>query len=177
MQIASATSLNDLWEIHTDLAASGLLPRAPRSRPAAPTGPRRFDTEDGASILVGRSARENDYVTFHLAGPDDLWFHARGVPGAHVVLKGDRDPTDASIATAAQTAAYFSEGRDAAQVAVDWLARKHVRKPRGAPPGAVTYEGERTLRVAPALPARVAAPAPALRSAPQSRPRRSHRSR
>lgn len=177
MQIASATSLDDLWEIHTDLAARELLLRAPRSRPVVPGGPRRFETEDGASILVGRSARENDYVTFHLAGPDDLWFHARGLPGAHVVLKGGADPADASIATAAQTAAYFSEGREGAQVAVDCVARKHVRKPRGAPPGAVTYEGERTLRVAPALPARSAAPAPALRSAPQSRPRRTHRSR
>jgi predicted ribosome quality control (RQC) complex YloA/Tae2 family protein len=176
VQIAAATSPDDLWEIHTDLAGRRLLPRAPRSRPTIPRGPRRYATEDGAVILVGRSGRENDHVTFHMASPDDLWFHARGMAGAHVVLKSGGEPRDASVIAAAATAAYFSDGRAAPEVAVDCVARKHVRKPRGAPPGTVVYEGERTLRVGPALPARVLPPA-APRPAPRSRPRPIRRSR
>ena len=152
VQIDDAASSDDLWEIQSDLAAAGLAGRAPRGRPAARTGPRRFRTADGAMILVGRSARENDRITFHEAGPEDLWFHARGLAGAHVVLKSDARPSDASIQAAAQTAAYYSAGRHAGQVAVDAVERKHVRKPRGAAPGAVIYTAERTLLVSPALP-------------------------
>jgi predicted ribosome quality control (RQC) complex YloA/Tae2 family protein len=157
VQIATAASPDDLWEIQTDLVAARVLRKAPRSRPAAKTGPRRFRAPGGGTIIVGRSARENDQVTFRLAGPDDLWFHARGLAGAHVILKTDGTPRDDAIAAAAQAAAYFSEGRDGALVAVDWVARKHVRKPRGAAPGAVTYAEERTLRVAPVVPAAAAA--------------------
>ncbi len=152
VQIDTAGTSDDLWEVHADLAARRTLRRAPRSRPVAPAGPRRYRTADGAAIVVGRSARENDHVTFHVAGPDDLWFHARGIPGAHVVLKAPGAPAEASITAAAQVAAYFSEGRRAGQVAVDCVSRKRVRRMPGAPPGAVVYEGERTLLVVPALP-------------------------
>jgi len=164
VQIATAASADDLWEIQTDLVAARVLRKAPRSRPAAKSGPRRFRAPGGGTIIVGRSARENDHVTFHVAGPDDLWFHARGLAGAHVILKTDGAPRDDAIAAAAQAAAYFSEGREGALVAVDWVARKHVRKPRGAAPGAVTYAEERTVRVAPTMPP----PLPTGRSAPQT---------
>jgi len=168
VQIGAAATADDLREIQEDLAAAGVLGRRPspsrigrgrrapgrqdRSPPAAGTGPRRFHTADGATILAGRSARENDRITFRDAGPDDLWFHARGMAGAHVILKAGGAPTEASMTAAAQVAAHYSEGRHSPQVAVDWVARKHVRKPRGAGPGAVTYAGERTLLVRPALP-------------------------
>ncbi len=152
VQIDAATSSDDVWEVQTDLAGAGFVRRAPRSRPAARGGPRRFRTTEGATILVGRSARENDQITFHEAGPEDLWFHARGLAGAHVVLKTGGSPTEKSTIAAAQVAAYYSEGRGSGQVAVDCVARKHVRKPRGAPPGAVTYTQERTLLVSPRLP-------------------------
>jgi predicted ribosome quality control (RQC) complex YloA/Tae2 family protein len=157
VQIETAASADDLYEVHTDLVARRLLRRAPArrlspGRPASRSGPRRFDGPDGAVIVAGRSARENDRVTFHVAGPDDLWLHARAVPGAHVILKTPGAPSEAAITAAAQVAAYYSEGRTASQVAVDAVPRRRVRKARGAAPGAVTYEGERTLRVAPALP-------------------------
>jgi len=152
IQVETATSGDDLYEAHADLVARKLLRRPPRARPAARSGPRRFEGPDGAVIAVGRSARENDQVTFHVAGPEDLWFHARAVPGAHVVLKTPGAPTEAAVETAARVAAYYSEARRAAQVAVDVVPRRQVRKARGAPPGAVIYEGERTVRVTPALP-------------------------
>ena len=152
-QAEAATSPDDLWEIHSGLAEMGVVGRGPRSRPAAKTGPRRFRTRDGATILVGRSARENDRVTFREAGPDDLWFHARVLAGAHVILKAGGRPSPSSIEAAAQAAAYYSEGRTSRQVAVDSVERKHVRKLRGAAPGAVTYSGERTMLVTPSRPA------------------------
>jgi predicted ribosome quality control (RQC) complex YloA/Tae2 family protein len=152
VQVEAATSPDDLWEIHSGLAEMGVVGRGPRSRPPAKTGPRRFRTADGATILVGRSARENDRVTFREGGPEDLWFHARGVAGAHVILKAAGRPSPASIEAAARLAAYYSEGRTSGQVAVDSVERKHVRKPRGGAPGVVTYTGERTTLVAPARP-------------------------
>jgi predicted ribosome quality control (RQC) complex YloA/Tae2 family protein len=152
VQIETAASTDDLYEVHADLTARRMVRRPPRAQPAARTGPRRFGGPDGALIVAGRSARENDHVTFRVAGPDDLWFHARALPGAHVILKASGTPSEAAVAAAAQVAAYYSEGRTAAQVAVDVLPRRHVRKARGTAPGAVLYEGERTLRVAPALP-------------------------
>jgi predicted ribosome quality control (RQC) complex YloA/Tae2 family protein len=116
------------------------------------SGPRRFRAPDGSAILVGRSGRENDRITFREAGPDDLWLHARGVAGAHVILKSGGPPAEESIVLAARAAAYYSESRMLGRVAVDCVARKHVHKPKGAAPGTVTYSGERTLVVAPALP-------------------------
>ena len=169
VQIDTAATTDDLREIQEDLAAAGArgrraspprlgrnrkaAGRQDRRRPAVGASPRRFHTADGATILAGRSARENERITFREAGPDDLWFHARGMAGAHVILKASGAPTEASIAAAAAVAAHYSEGRHAPQVAVDCVARKRVRKPRGAGPGAVTYDGERTLLVRPALPA------------------------
>lgn len=152
IQVDTAASGDDLYEVHTDLVARRLLRRPPRTRPATRSGPRRFEGPDGAVIVAGRSSRENDHVTFHVAGPDDLWFHARAIPGAHVVLKASGIPSEAAVTAAAQVAAYYSEGRQAAQVAVDVVPRRQVRKARGAAPGAVIYEGERTVRVRPLLP-------------------------
>ncbi|HKX19621.1 MAG TPA: NFACT RNA binding domain-containing protein [bacterium] len=152
VQIDTAATGDDLYEVHTDLVARRLLRRPPRTRPVTRTGPRRFEGPNGALIVAGRSSRENDHVTFQVAGPDDLWFHARAIPGAHVVLKTSGEPSEAAIVAAAEVAAYYSEGREAAQVAVDVMPRRQVRKARGAAPGAVIYEGERTLRVKPVLP-------------------------
>jgi predicted ribosome quality control (RQC) complex YloA/Tae2 family protein len=152
VQVETSSSGDDLYEIHTDLVARRLVRRPPRTRPTTRSGPRRFEGPEGAVVIVGRSARENDHVTFHVAAPDDLWFHARAIPGAHVILKTPAAPGEDAVRTAAAIAAYYSEGRQAAQVAVDCVPRSRVRKARGAAPGAVIYEGERTLRVAPALP-------------------------
>ncbi len=105
---------------------------------------------DGAEILVGRSAAGNDWVTFHVARPEDLWLHARGVPGAHVILRPDNGrPTENQILAAAQVAAGHSAARDGGTVEVDYVLRKYVRKIRGGPPGRVTFRNERTIAVAP----------------------------
>ena len=108
---------------------------------------------DGAEVLVGGSATGNEWVTFHLARPEDVWLHARGVPGAHVILRGGSgEPTAEMLETAAGIAAAKSAARDAGTVEVDYTLRKYVRKIRGGAAGRVTYRNERTVAVVPRLP-------------------------
>ena len=129
--------------------------RAHASRPtgarpaAAARRPRAFRTAQGASILVGRTGPQNDTVTFELAGPDDLWLHARNMPGAHVILRVSGNPAPETVERAAALAAYYSDGRASTSVPVDVTQRRHVRKIKGAGPGMVTYRNEHTLNVRP----------------------------
>jgi predicted ribosome quality control (RQC) complex YloA/Tae2 family protein len=109
--------------------------------------PRRFQSSDGYTILVGTNGTMNDRITFKLAAPDDIWFHARGEPGAHVVLRGaSRQPSMEAIQLAANLAARYSRARASGSVPVDHTAVRNVRKIRGAPPGLVRYVNEQTIR-------------------------------
>jgi predicted ribosome quality control (RQC) complex YloA/Tae2 family protein len=128
------------------------LPAAPqRRRRAAPRERlpyRTFRSQSGAPILVGRSARDNDALTFKVARGNDVWLHARGLQGAHVVLPGAGEAPDSrALGDAALLAAHFSSARGEERAEVAWTRCKHVRKPRGAAPGAVTISQEKTLRV------------------------------
>ena len=148
----TASGADDLAELRRELADEGYLPRR-RGRVPRASKPRTLMLPGGAHLLVGRSNRDNDHVTFKVAGPDELWFHARGVPGAHVILRtGGRAPTDDEIEAAASAAAYFSAARWASRVPVDYTPRKHVRKPRGSKPGMATYERETTVQATPGIP-------------------------
>jgi len=118
-------------------------------------GIRLFTSGDGVEILAGRSGRQNDALTFRVAGPEDFWFHALGWPGAHVVARNpDRRtrPPDATLREAAALAAWFSEGRAQEHVDVQWARRKYVRRIRGAGPGRVRIKRFETIRVRPGLP-------------------------
>lgn len=152
--IEQATTGDDLFDLRRELVEEGYLRgRRARVRPSATAGPRRFVLAGGATVLVGRTNRENDVLTFKLASLEDFWLHARGVPGAHVVLKTGRDhPSEETVRQAAAIAAYFSRARGSAAVTVDYTQRKYVRKPKGAKPGLVTYTHEQTVRVKPELP-------------------------
>ncbi len=116
---------------------------------------RRFDLGGGWFALVGRDDRANDELTFHHAAPDDVWLHAQGVPGSHVVLKGSAgsgNPPRSVLERAASIAAHFSRARHSSLVPVIWTRRRYVRKFRGARPGQVRCEREKTLVVPPELP-------------------------
>ncbi len=129
--------------------------KAGRARRTEPGGPfRRYPLAAGWEALVGTSAAGNAHVTLHLARPDDLWLHARGIPGAHVVLRGQGagEPPPEAVQRAAQLAAWHSAARGSGLVEVDAAPRRHVRSIPEAPPGLVRYSHERTLRVRPALP-------------------------
>ncbi|MDQ2866505.1 MAG: NFACT RNA binding domain-containing protein [Candidatus Eremiobacteraeota bacterium] len=131
-------------------AVSQLEPRAQRQtvhirRRKRP--PLEYRTATGSRILVGRSPSENAELTFKVARPDDLWFHAQNIPGAHVVLQRDdrTEPSQDDIARAAALAASFSKAKGATKVAIDYTRRKHVRAQRNAPPGLVWYTNAQTV--------------------------------
>jgi predicted ribosome quality control (RQC) complex YloA/Tae2 family protein len=126
----------------------------PKAQRAAREKPRRaleFELAEGARILVGRSPRNNAELTFRVARPGDLWFHARATPGAHVILRLDaeREPHESELTAAAQLAAFYSKARASEKVSVDYTARKFVRRRSGAAPGLVWYTNARTLLVTP----------------------------
>src|SRR5690606_906631 len=126
--------------------------RRKRIRSPAFRRPRAWVTPRGDRIYVGRHGRENDSITFELARPDDAWLHARGLPGAHVVVQwaGPEDPS--VLETAAALAAWYSGGRESSRVPVDVTQRRYVRRIPGAGPGLVSYRNERTLHVRPQSP-------------------------
>jgi len=128
---------------------------SPAAKPSA-VGIARHLSGDGIEILVGRTGRQNDAVTFEDARPDDVWLHARGVPGAHVVVRcGPGEVPERTLREAAQLAAHYSASRGATTVPVDWTRRRLVRRIREGLPGLVSYVGERTLHVRPEVPAEV----------------------
>ena len=99
---------------------------------------------------MGKNSRQNEEVTFHQAAANDLWLHARGVPGAHVIVKsGGRPVPETTLREAAALAAYYSQARESGAVEVDYTEQRYVRHMKGGGPGMVIYERERTLRVAP----------------------------
>ncbi len=118
--------------------------------------PRRFVVFGGWTVLVGRNNRENDILTHQVASPRDLWFHARGVSGSHVVLRrsGRSDsPSMEAIEQAASIAAYYSKARASGMVPVIYTEKRYVRKPRRAPAGAAVCIREKVVLVEPRLPA------------------------
>jgi predicted ribosome quality control (RQC) complex YloA/Tae2 family protein len=126
----------------------------PKGRRAPLEKPRRaleFELENGARIFVGRSPRNNAELTFRVARPGDLWFHARATPGAHVILHLDneREPLESELTAAAQLAAYHSKARSSEKVPVDYTARKYVRRRPGGAPGLVWYSNAKTIVVVP----------------------------
>jgi predicted ribosome quality control (RQC) complex YloA/Tae2 family protein len=141
-----------------EAAAAQLDPHVARRTPErAPArkrkrAPLEFRTAGGSRIIVGRSPIENADVTFRIARPHDLWFHARGIPGAHVVLSRDdrEEPPEDDVRSAAALAAFYSKAKTGVNVPVDYTQRKHVRKQRDAPPGLVWYTDASTVTVSPA---------------------------
>ena len=156
MSLADATELDELFALEDELIEQGTLARprgaARTAKRAHKLPPRKFRSSCGSVILVGRSARSNEDVTFRLAKPHDLWLHANGVPGSHVVLRlaDRREEIDEDVMEAAALAAYFSKARDDDHVDVTVTERRNVRKIKGAPPGLVKVSNARTVRVAPA---------------------------
>lgn len=138
------------WEAY-DRDRRGVAMPKTRREPALKR-PRPYRTAGGDLIYVGHNGRQNELITFDIAGPDDLWFHARGLPGAHVIVHPIGSEADDTIEKAAALAAYYSSGQGATTVEVDTTRRRSVRKVKGSQPGLVTYRDERTLRVRPQSP-------------------------
>jgi predicted ribosome quality control (RQC) complex YloA/Tae2 family protein len=145
-----ASTQPEVQEVRRALGEAGYLKGEKRRRRPPRSQPLTFRSPDGLTILVGKNSRQNEEVTFRRASAGDLWLHARGVPGAHVIIKsGGQEVPEATLHQAAGLAAYYSQDRGATQVAVDYTQRRHVRRVRGARPGLVTYDHEQTLHVTP----------------------------
>jgi predicted ribosome quality control (RQC) complex YloA/Tae2 family protein len=106
------------------------------------------------TVLAGKNDVDNDYLSLQVARPNDLWFHVRGAPGSHVVLRArsDAEPDKAVLQQAAAIAAYHSKARNAGTTPVACTLARYVTKPRGAKPGTVQIKKERIIKVRPGLP-------------------------
>jgi predicted ribosome quality control (RQC) complex YloA/Tae2 family protein len=145
-----AESRPEIDAVHQALDEAGWISQKPRqSSSGMVEGPRRFSI-GGFPVFVGRNASQNDQVTFERAGPRDLWLHARGLPGAHVIVKtsGGHVP-DAVVNEAARLAAHYSSAHGSNQVDVDVTEQRFVKRVARGRPGLVTYRNERTLLVRP----------------------------
>jgi len=133
-------------------APKPLAPRAVAERRNAGPEPRRFVSSEGLQMLVGRDNEGNDHLTLHVARSEDLWLHAEGFPGSHVVvrLQGRTGGVPRqTLVEAAKLAAYYSQARAHGKVTVSYTLKKYVRKPRKSPPGLVTITNEKSIVVTP----------------------------
>ena len=136
-----ATSEDDLAQIRDELTEAGYVRRKNTGKVKKITSkPLHYVSSDGFDIYVGKNNYQNDELTFHVATGNDWWFHAKQMPGSHVILKcGNSDVPDRTFEEAAALAAYYSTGRNAGKVEVDYVRKKEVKKPGGAAPGFVVY--------------------------------------
>ena len=143
-------SLSEIAEIREELIQTGFIRRRQREKIQKRQKPEKYLATDGQTIiLVGRNNLQNDELTFKMAKKDELWFHAKDIPGSHVVITGNLQPSDEVKTDAAELAAYFSKARLSNLVQVDMIEIKKLNKPTGGKPGFVTYTGQKTLRVTP----------------------------
>lgn len=150
-QIELATPA-DLDDIKTELQQEGYIKKkqqkSKRSSRVKINKPETFIASDGTEILVGKNNLQNEKLTLHTAKKTDIWLHAKNIPGSHVIIKSN-NPSDETLFEAAMLAAYFSKFRSSANVPIDYVQVKNIRKPNGSKPGFVIYEGQKTLTVTP----------------------------
>lgn len=148
--VLNQAGLEEIAEIREELIQTGFIRRRQREKIQKRKKPEQYLASDGKTIIyVGRNNLQNEELTFKMARKEELWFHAKDIPGSHVVISGNIDPSDEVKTDAAELAAYFSQGRLSNLVQVDMIEVKKLNKPTGGKPGFVTYTGQKTLRVTP----------------------------
>ena len=151
--LQTASNKTEVAEIRQELINEGIISenKKGKSKSSLPKSvPLSISLSQETIIYVGKNNKQNDFVTFSIAKPHDLWFHAKGFPGSHVILRTTLPkPTEAEIARAAKIAAYFSKARNSSNVPVDCTEKRFVKKPSGAKPGFVIYTNQQTLYVTP----------------------------
>lgn len=143
-------SISDIEDIREELVETGFVKRRTRDKRHKRKKPEQYLASDGKTIIiVGRNNLQNDELTFKIAKKGELWFHAKDIPGSHVLIKDNLNPSDEVKTDAAELAAYYSKARLSNLVQVDMIEAKKLNKPTGGKPGFVTYTGQKTLRVTP----------------------------
>jgi len=151
---------DELAEVRQELVEQGYLkplpplPGAKKAKKAKKERhipkPSAFCSSDGFMLFVGKNNKQNDYLTLKLARDEDIWLHTREIPGAHVIIRTEgKEVPPSTLAEAAGLAAFFSKARGSKKVPVDYTLKKHVHKPRGARPGMVIYENQKTIMAVP----------------------------
>ena len=159
VSLSQAESLTEIAEIADELAKEGYIKRkgqkAGKKIEKEHSLPRRYLSSDGFEMLVGRNNRQNDMLTLKLSDRNDLWLHTKNIPGAHVILRLDKNirsidqVPEKTLEEAAALAAYFSKARQSDKVPVDYTFRYNVKKPGGAKPGMVIYDNYWTVMADP----------------------------
>lgn len=139
----------EIADIREELIQTGYIKQKYRNKKQKMLPPEKYQAEDGTIILVGKNNLQNEQVSFKLSRRGDLWFHVKDIPGSHVLITGNANPSDETITFAGELAAYFSKARYSNLVQVDVLDVKKLHKPTGTAPGFVTYDREKTIRVTP----------------------------
>ncbi len=142
----------DLVEIKEEMMEYGYLKKrqAGWKKPKITSRPLHYLSSDGFHIYVGKNNYQNEEVTFRLANGNDWWFHAKGIPGSHVIVKTEgKDLPDRVFEEAGSLAAYYSKGRLGEKVEIDYIQRKHIKKAAGGAPGFVIYHTNYSLIASP----------------------------
>lgn len=143
-------NLSEIDDIRQELIETGFIRRRAHDKRQKRQKPEQYLASDGKTlILVGKNNLQNEEISFKLAKKGELWFHAKDLPGSHVLIKDNLNPSDEVKTDAAELAAYYSKARLSNLVQVDMIEAKKLNKPSGAKPGFVTYTGQKTLRVTP----------------------------
>lgn len=145
----------DLAQIKEELTEAGYIRRkyTGGKKVKITSKPFHYLSTDGFHMYVGKNNYQNEELTFKFAVGNDWWFHAKGIPGSHVIVKSEgKELPDRVFEEAGQLAAYYSKGRDADKVEIDYIERKHVKKPGGGKPGFVVYHTNYSLIASPKLP-------------------------
>lgn len=150
--LLTAVTKTEIEEISQELTAAGLIRdnKKKNKLSAAKPQPLQLRISDDSTVYIGKNNRQNDYVTFTIGGPNDLWFHTKDIPGSHVILKTSLpQPTEQDIDIAVQLAAYFSKARSSSNIPVDCTQRRFVKKPSGSKPGFVIFTNQKTYFTTP----------------------------
>ena len=149
--IEECETTDDLNDIYNELIAEGLMKRKSKVNKSKETRPiTTFISSAGHEIFVGKNNIQNDMVTFKIGKKEDYWFHAKNMPGSHVVIKTNGDElTDEEYMEASRIAAFFSKGKNSSTVEVDYTKKSNVKKPPNAKPGFVIYDTNYSMLVEP----------------------------
>ena len=151
IQMETAT-LKDAYEIKEELELAGYLRKRQVKKRKSNGKPNieKYLSTDGLEIFVGKNNLQNDYLTHKFARRHEWWFHAKDMPGSHVLVRSEADElSEATIRSAAQLASYFSKGRLSSSVPIDYTRVRHVKKVPAAHLGFVTYENQKTIYIDP----------------------------
>ncbi len=147
-----ALTESDLSQIREELAEYGYMKKhtAGRKKVLAKSKPLHYISSDGYHMYVGKNNYQNEELTFRFATGNDWWFHAKGMAGSHVIVKSENEELpDRTFEEAGRLAGYYSKGRTAPKVEIDYIQKKHVKKPNGARHGFVVYYTNYSLMAAP----------------------------